>query len=183
MQSAVSSGLPTPLDERIASGKNLRGADRFEREYDYGTLGEDLMRSRFPVAVHLFFVRAGSVLLLRRFNTGWGDGKYSVPAGHVDAGEAVTAAALREAWEEVGVRLRPSDLDVVHVMHRKSDDERIDFFLTVNDWAGQITNKEPDKCDDLSWYPLVSLPTNLIPYVRQGLANYRDGIGYSEFGW
>ena len=141
------------------------------------------MRSRFVVAVHLFFLRDDRVLLLRRFNTGWEDGNYSVPAGHVDAGETVTQAAIREACEEIGVSLEPYDVTVVHVMNRKSEDERIDFFLLVRSWSGEIANREPDKCDDLSWYPVTSLPGNMIPYVRQALRNSQNGVLFSEFGW
>ena len=141
------------------------------------------MRARFPVAVHLFFCRDDCLLLLRRFNTGWEDGKYSVPAGHLESGETVTAAALREAHEEVGVDLARADLSVVHVMHRRSDEERIDFFLLVKRWTGEVSNREPDKCDDLSWYPIAALPGNMIPYVRQGWEHQRRGILFSEFGW
>ena len=141
------------------------------------------LRSRFPVAVHLFFLRADRVLLLRRFNTGWEDGNYSVPAGHVDAGETVTQAAIREAHEEIGVRLEPQDVEVVHVMNRKSEDERIDFFLLARRWTGEIANQEPDKCDDLAWYPMASLPDTMIPYVKQALHNCRNGMPFSEFGW
>jgi len=65
------------------------------------------MRSRFPVAVHLFFLRDEQILLLRRFNTGYEDGNYSVVAGHVDAGETVTQAAIREATEKPGCMIRP----------------------------------------------------------------------------
>jgi 8-oxo-dGTP diphosphatase len=141
------------------------------------------MRSRFPVAVHLFLFHHDRVLLSRRFNTGWEDGKYSVPAGHVDTGESVTEATIREAHEEIGVTLKPEDIEVIHVMHRKADDERVDFFLVARRWTGEITNQEPHKCDDLTWHPLTSLPSNLIPYVGQGLANYQHGIFFSEFGW
>ena len=141
------------------------------------------MRNKFPVAVHLFFLRHQQVLLLRRFNTGYEDGNYSVVAGHVDAGETVTQAALREAGEETGVTIAAPDLHIVHVMHRKSADERIDFFVAVRQWAGEISNREPDKCDELAWFPLDALPGNMIPYVRRALENYQKGIYYSEFGW
>jgi 8-oxo-dGTP diphosphatase len=141
------------------------------------------MRNRYPVAVHLLFFHNDHVLLLRRFNTGWEDGKYSVPAGHVNAGESVTQAAIREAQEEVGVELKPEDVEVVHVMHRKSDEERVDFFLVVKDWRGEISNHEPEKCDDLPWRLLDSLPENMIPYVRRALEHYRNKIFYSEFDW
>ena len=84
---------------------------------------------RVPVAVHIFFLCGAKVLLLRRQNTGFEDGKLSVVAGHVEPGESVTRAALREIGEEVGLALAPERLRVVGVMHRKSDDERVDYFL------------------------------------------------------
>ncbi len=141
------------------------------------------MRSRFPVAVHLFFWRDHSVLLSRRFNTGWEDGRYSVPAGHVETGETVTQAAIREAREEIGLELAPEQLTMVHVMHRRSEEERVDFFLVVGGWQGEIVNAEPDKCDDLRWFAPPALPANLIPYVKSALEKFQAGIFYSEFGW
>jgi ADP-ribose pyrophosphatase YjhB (NUDIX family) len=141
------------------------------------------MRSSFLVAVHLFFLCEGEILLLRRFNTGYEDGSYSVVAGHVDAGETVIQAAVREAREEAGVMIKPEGLQVVHVMNRKSNDERVDFFVIVKAWCGEIVNTEPDKCDDLAWFPLDVLPVNMVPYVRYAIENYQKRILYSEFGW
>lgn len=142
-----------------------------------------MMRSKYTVAVHLLFLHDEQVLLIRRFNTGYEDGNYSVVAGHVDTGESVTQAAIREAQEEVRVTLQPDDLQIVHVMNRKAEDERIDFFVTVRNWAGEVVNNEPHKCDQLLWVTFDSLPPNLIPYVRQGIENYQAGLFYSEFGW
>ncbi len=141
------------------------------------------MRSKFPVAVHLFFLHDQQILLLRRFNTGYEDGSYSVVAGHVDAGETVTQAAMREANEEIGVMLEPTDIQIVHVMHRKSEDERIDFFMAVRHWVGEVTNNEPQKCDDLAWVAVDALPNNTIPYVKRAIENYQASVYYSEFGW
>ena len=134
-------------------------------------------------AVHLFLEREGEVLLLRRHNTGYEDGNYSVIAGHLDGGEEVIAAAIREAREEAGITLAPDDLRVVGVMHNRSDAEYIDFFVTAHHWTGEITNAEPEKCAELAWFPRDALPPNVIPYVRQALKNYTRGIWFDSFGW
>jgi ADP-ribose pyrophosphatase YjhB (NUDIX family) len=141
------------------------------------------MRSKFPVAVHLFLLKGDTVLLLRRWNTGYEDGNYSVVAGHVEEGETVTEAAIREAREEVGIHITAQDLEVVEVMHRKSDDERVDFFLMATTWSGELTNQEKDKCDEIGWFSLGDLPRNIIPYVRRALDNYQQGVLFEEYGW
>jgi 8-oxo-dGTP diphosphatase len=140
-------------------------------------------RFRLVSAVHVFLLRDRRVLLLRRYNTGYEDGKYSVIAGHLNGGEKVTQAAVREALEEVGLQLDPSSLDVVGVMHRQSDDERIDFFLTCRRWKGDIQNLEPDKCDRLEWFALDGLPETVIAYVRRALQNFQEGRWFDSYGW
>ena len=141
------------------------------------------MRHSFPSAVHVFLVREDQVLLLRRFNTGYEDGNYSVVAGHLNGGETVIEAAIREAKEEAGITIRSKDVRVVGVMHRKSNDERIDFFVTTRVWSGELSNREPDRCDRIAWFPIESLPENTIPYVRRALENYRGAVWFDEFGW
>jgi 8-oxo-dGTP diphosphatase len=141
------------------------------------------MHARFPVAVHIFLLRENHVLLLRHANTGYEDGNYSVVAGHLDGAERVMQAAIREVYEEVGVRLCPTDLTVVGVMHRLSNGERIDFFLAATVWGGTLENQEPDKCSELRWSALNALPANTIPYVRAASENFRQGVWFAEFRW
>jgi 8-oxo-dGTP diphosphatase len=156
-----------------------------------GRYGGRVARDRFQVtpAVHLILRRQGDILLLRRFSTGYEDGNYSVPAGHLDGAETVTAAMIREAEEEIGVVLSPADLQVVHVMHRSAEPgetraaERVDFFLAADRWQGVPANLEPGKCDEVAWYSMDALPGNVIPYVYSALRCYQRGMGYSEFGW
>jgi 8-oxo-dGTP diphosphatase len=135
-------------------------------------------------AVHLLLERHGWVLLARRHNTGYEDGNFSVPAGHLDGGEPVSAAMVREGREEIGILLRPRDLRVVHVMHRQAaGGERVDFFLAADRWDGEPRIMEPDKCDRLEWHPVDGLPANVVPYVRAALGHVRRGVRYSEYGW
>ncbi|RPJ23795.1 MAG: NUDIX domain-containing protein [Chloroflexi bacterium] len=141
------------------------------------------MRAKFPVTVHLLFFREDQVLLLRRFNTGYADGQYSVPAGHLDGGETVMAAAAREAEEETGLRIDMDNIVFSSVMHRTDEDERVDFFVHVRQWPGEPANTEPDKCDELRWVNVNELPGNLIPYVRKAIQNHLAGTVFHEFGW
>jgi len=133
--------------------------------------------------VHLFFLRGNQILLSRRLDTGYRDGEYSVPAGHLDGGETVIDAARREAREEVGVDLAAHDILFCSVMHRLEDDERVDFFVRVRAWNREPFNNEPEKCDDLRWVDLAALPPNTVPYVRQAVQNYQRGRVFDEFGW
>ena len=144
-----------------------------------------MKESRFSLvsAVHLFLLRRQQVLLLRRRNTGYEDGNYSVPAGHLDGGEQVIQAAIREVREEVGIEIAPEDLDVVRIMPRQAEDERIDFFIVARRWDGEPRNCEPDKCDQLYWVDIDKLPGNVIPYVRRALENYQVGRWFDSFGW
>lgn len=67
----------------------------------------------FYGSVHLLFYRDHEVLLLKRQNTGFEDGKWSIVARRIDGGEEVKVAAIREAREESGVEINPSQLEIV----------------------------------------------------------------------
>ena len=135
-------------------------------------------------AVHLLLVRDGQVLLARRHNTGYEDGKWSVPAGHLNGDESVRAAAVREAAEEIGIQVPIEHVRFGHVMHRrKAGEERVDFFVVSERWDGQPHVAEPDKCSELLWTTPSDLPPDTIPYVRRGIELTFGQLPYSEFGW
>ena len=141
-------------------------------------------RFTLRAAVYLILIKDGKTLLSRRFNTGWMDGKYSLIAGHLDGNETVFDTMIRESFEEAGVKVTKNDLKPVKVLHRKSNDqEYMDFFFLAEKWEGEPTIKEPNKCDDMSWFPIDSLPENTLHYVRDVIENYKDGISFIESGW
>jgi 8-oxo-dGTP pyrophosphatase MutT (NUDIX family) len=141
--------------------------------------------SRFKLIPEVFLVleQDGRALMSRRFNTGYEDGKYSLVAGHVDGAETLRAAMAREAMEEAGLSIAPDALELVHVMHRRSEEERMGFFFRARRWSGEPRNCEPHKCDDLAWFPMGEPPADTIPYVRLALDHVFAGRPYSEFGW
>jgi ADP-ribose pyrophosphatase YjhB (NUDIX family) len=139
---------------------------------------------KFISASHLFLVKGNKILLLKRENTGYEDGNFSVIAGHINGGESIKKAMIREAKEEGGIDINSRHLKLVHVMHRRAaDGERIDWFFMVKKWNGKLINNEPYKCSRLAWFALHKLPPNVVPYVRAAISNFIKGINYSEFGW
>ncbi len=136
-----------------------------------------------PLAVHLLFIEGGKILLLRRANTGYRDGQYSMVAGHHEQGETLRQTAIREAKEEADVTIAPEDLTFKVLAHKREESERLAVFFLATKWTGEIKNMEPEKCDDLSWFPLDALPDNMVPYVRDAIEAYRSEQTYIEHGW
>jgi 8-oxo-dGTP diphosphatase len=140
----------------------------------------DVNRFQVVPAAYVILRRGDEVLLLLRANTGWMDGHWAVPAGHVEQGESVFEAALREAEEEAGVRIRPDDLRPLCVMHRTVPeptpiDERVDFFFTADRWSGEPHLREAEKADRLDWFRLDKLPDPVVPHELLVLNGLRDG--------
>ncbi len=72
----------------------------------------DTRRHKLTGDVHLLLLNPeGLVLFGRRHNTGFEDGAWHVPAGHLEASESVVQALIREAKEEVGVTIAPEDVE------------------------------------------------------------------------
>ncbi len=146
-----------------------------------------MAKDRFKIipAVYLLLRKDDQVLLLRRYNTGYQDGKYGLVAGHLDGDELARDAMVREAKEEAWITVNADDLDFVHVVHRlsrgESGQERVDLFYEASKWQGEITNMEPHKCDDLSWFPINDLPDNILPLVGRVIKDISKGINYSEY--
>lgn len=142
-------------------------------------------------AVYLILERGdfndgGEILMLQRANTGYMDGMYSFVAGHIEFGESVLEAIVREAEEEAGITITSADLTFAHVCHRKSEDDLIyyDFFFRASAWRGEVTNTEPDRCSDLSWFAKDSLPQNAIPYIRIIIdLIFSQKEDFSQYNW
>jgi 8-oxo-dGTP pyrophosphatase MutT (NUDIX family) len=133
------------------------------------------------VDLHLIFRQGGTVLFGLRKNTGFADGLYHLPAGHLEPDESIVAGAAREAKEELGIDIAVTDLEMMHVMHHRSG--RVSFFFEVLAWSAEICNAEPHKCERLDWIAVDRLPPNSVRYARVALARIGSGQRFSTFGW
>ncbi len=121
------------------------------------------------------------ICLLRRFNTGYIDGTYTVPAGHLEGGESLQQGAHREALEEIGITIIDSKLVHTAYRERKNDRIYIDIFFEVLAYQGEVYNAEPNKCDEIIWVNKENLPSAMAPSLRYALEAIFNGDIYSEY--
>ena len=134
-------------------------------------------RTLFRLIVHTFvFDTAGRLLLLRRANTGFLDGYYTLPGGHVDRDEEVARAATREVAEEVCIEVTHVE-PLIAMPYRHG----VDFLFEARRWTGAARIGEPEFCDDLRWAPPDRLPDPTAPFVQKALQLRAEGTWYHEF--
>ena len=118
-----------------------------------------------PVFVHtIIHDESDRILLLKRCGTGFMDGYYCFPGGHVQDQEDIVAAATREVWEETGV-----SLDQIRPAVVMPFDGGIDFIFESSSWSGEPQIRELDKCSDLAWFPEDALPNKIVPFAIQAI--------------
>ncbi|WP_308121786.1 NUDIX hydrolase [Actinotalea ferrariae] len=137
-------------------------------------------RTLLVAASYVVLRRQDEVLLQRRRGTGYMDGLWGLLAGHVDAGESVVDAAVREAHEEGAVGIEPSDLVPLTTLHRfepggPAVEQRCDVFFETRRWAGEPRIAEPTNAAEMAWFPLDDLPDDVVPHERLVLDHLRTG--------
>ncbi|MFD9961928.1 NUDIX domain-containing protein [Amycolatopsis sp. NPDC058986] len=143
----------------------------------------DTKHDRYPLAVHVFLVQHGKILLMRRAGSGYADGLLGLPAGHVDLGETPTACAVREVAEELGITLAPAALRPGGTMFRLSQEPRVDIFFTARAWTGTPEIREPNKCTELAWADPHQLPDDTLEFIGPAWEDAQNGHVLREFGF
>ncbi len=137
------------------------------------------MTERFNTRLAVFMILRNDkneILLQQRSGTGYLDGYWDLPSGHVEHGEALRDTATRELLEEVGVTARPEDLALVNIDQYFLDQDYVNFTFAVKSWQGTPSICEPDKCSDMQWFAPDALPEKCVNVVR---ANEQSGFGAS----
>jgi ADP-ribose pyrophosphatase YjhB (NUDIX family) len=110
------------------------------------------------VAVCVLVERDGQVLMIRR-RSDPERGKWSFPAGFMDAGEAPARAAEREALEETGLRVRVTAL--LDVIAKSEAVEAADILIVYRAEADDGVPAPGDDADEARYFPRDELPTEL----------------------
>lgn len=123
------------------------------------------------LAAAVVVARDGCVLLGRRGPGARAAGRWSFPAGFVERGEPVEAAAVREAREETGLSIALGPLLGLY----SAPGETVVLAVYVGDAAG-----EPVAGDDIvevGWFAPDALPPLAFPHDARILADWRAQRG------
>jgi 8-oxo-dGTP diphosphatase len=104
--------------------------------------------------VNALFVRAGTVLLARRSpHRSTYAGLWSFPGGHVEPGETLTEALVREVQEEVGVTpITFAFLGMIIDPNTAEDDPAIYHIYAVTAWDGGEPTLVGDEHTEFRWF-------------------------------
>ena len=119
------------------------------------------------------------ILMLKRAGTGYCDGYFDLPGGHLEANEDIFDGMIREAKEEIGITITREDMEILHIYHRYKGG-MLKFVFKADKYDGTPINNEPDKCEKIEWIEFENLPENIVPSIKIELDNIKRGIYYSK---
>ena len=144
------------------------------------------MKERYQSKIAVFLVLTREtengieILLQERCNTGYMDGKYDMAcSGHVERGESLSQAVVRESYEELGIQIDEQDLELVTLLHPYKEDY-LNIFFKAYKYIGTPNVIESNKCDDLRWFNINDLPENIIPSVGKVIECMKNSIIYDD---
>ena len=141
-------------------------------------------KENFLSAIYLIIKNNdGKILLQRRQGTKLWPGFLALPAGHVDEGENVYDAAIREAREELSITITKQDIIDSFVVNRrnKSLPPYFDVYFEISSYQGEIKINEPEKCSELKWCDINDLPEDMIDFEIDAIRNRQNNILFSTF--
>lgn len=116
----------------------------------------------------LMFNEAGQVLLTRRAD----NGQWCIPGGHLDPGEPIETTAVREAWEETGLRVEIEALTgmytITYPAHIFPEGKARHIFIVAfrcKILDGELTLN--DEVTEFGWFDPHHLPPDLIMHHEE----------------
>jgi 8-oxo-dGTP diphosphatase len=139
----------------------------------------DDKRKKFSVGVNIFVLRDKKLLLGKRKNV-YGDGTWGLPGGHLEYGEHMERAALRELEEETGLKAKKFTFaNLINDFHDDQHYLQIGFLAQEVDKA-EPALEEPDRTEKWEWFDLDNLPDKIfISHVKQ-IQAFRENSYFLE---
>ncbi len=137
-----------------------------------------MLDKQIKVGAGVVIIKDGKTLLTKRRGA-HAEGTYGSVGGHVEYGESPVEAVKREAREELGVEI--GNIRFATCLNMiKYGTHYLDVSFTAEIVSGEPKIMEPDKIENIGWYPLNNLPKPLFEPVRIVLEQITSGVVYRE---
>ncbi len=141
------------------------------------------------VVPHLILKNGDKILLTRRsFRKQIWPNHWHCVSGSIEKGESPQEAIVREAEEEIGLKIKEVKLVTTIFIAENSYLNCVNkyygvelFFLADLPDNQEPINAEPLKQDAMDWFYIDRLPSPMIPGVKFGLESYYKNLNYAEF--
>lgn len=125
------------------------------------------------------------ILLHRRNKVSFGTGYWGSGGGHVDLGESLMSAALRELREEAGEDLKVKNVRFFAVCNftELQPKHYVDVSFMADWVSGEPVEDDAGETMEWQWFDINELPSPLFPVVERYMDAYRRGSNFidSEF--
>ena len=139
--------------------------------------------NELPIGINALIINEHNqiVLGLRAGHRG-GAGTYGLVGGKTQNGESIEETARREIKEETGLDVNLEDLEVINMFTTQSTADVMFYQIgvLVKKYSGQPKNLEPKKCDELKFFNLDNLPTNLFLGTKGNIDLYLKNKFYDK---
>jgi len=123
----------------------------------------------------------GNKILLQKSNPAYrGKDTWEVAGGHVELGETIEQAIIRETLEEFCITA--TEVEIVCVCNQIYSPTKhyISFGGVVRKWHGTPKLGEPDKFTELKWFDFDDLPDNFFKPSLQVINTYKSGRWFAN---
>ena len=132
------------------------------------------------VGVGVLVLKDGKVLLGKRLGS-HGTNEYGGPGGHLEYGETIEQAALREIAEECGIKVKNLRMLCVSDLLTYFPKHYVDVGFVANWESGEPKVLEPHKLESWKWYDMDNMPSRLFGCMTAYVESYKTGKSYFTF--
>ena len=119
------------------------------------------------VGVGAIVYRGGDILMVKRRKIVHGGQTWSTPGGYLDFGEDPIQCAIRETFEETGIRvINPRFRAITNDIFPEEDKHFVTIWMEAEYQAGDMRIGSPEEIGEVGWYQLSSLPEPLFLSLR-----------------
>ena len=140
-------------------------------------------KNDLPIGINALIINEQNQILLGlRAGHRGGSGTYGLIGGKVQNGEPIEVTAQREIKEETGLSVNLKDLEVINLFTTQSTKDALFFQIgiLVKKYSGEPKNLEPQKCDELKFFDLDNLPSNLFLGTKGNIELYLKNKFYDK---